>query len=193
MATVVTLPDGVEVIMKSDGHLACKTDNGTVWDRHIKLVVVNDLDVPILWEDITESFESLHKDAYSFMVPYMPEMEIFVQVELKEPVGTGRTIYLISPDSGTPFRVGTLFPGEGRNIVRNLIHQWFISQISGPKGMKKFRCEASSHNPRQQALLEAHLKNEAKALGEQWLLMFTKMCYSCNVIKNDVANFVPSF
>lgn len=182
-----------DIEVQSSGHLACK-QHGTIWDKHVKMVVVNHLDAMPLWADVIEAFDMLHKDAYTFMVPFMPEMEVFAQVELREAVTTGRVLYLVDPRGAVePYRLGVLFPGEGRNVARNMIYQWFVPQVSGPSGPVNLRCKASSHRPEQQVLLEKHLKDEAAAYAEKWLLLFTDMCRACNVIKSDVANFVPSY
>lgn len=178
-----------EVESKKDGHLFCKAHK-TIWDKHVKLAIMTGVEAADLWNEVNNDMP--FPGVTPVMVPYQPDMNVWAKVELREEAANGRVAYLIDPETAAAHRIGFLFPGEGRNSLRGLVHNWLIPhQFNTDGSPRTMRCRASSHAPVQHNELQRNLNFAGKQWGERWLLYFTGMCYACNKIKADIGNMVP--
>jgi hypothetical protein len=189
----LALDDGgvVEIKSLNNGHLKCSGCE-KYWCSHIQFAIMGGLDRDDLWDNLS-SDSGLLSDTL-IMVPYVPALEIWPKVQIREEEAGGRAIYLSHPETGDDEHLGTLFPGEGRNVIRDLIHNWFVPQQFTAEG-KRFElvCKSTSHKIMEQSKLQAHMKSEKFIYGELWLIKFTHMCHSCNVIHEQaMSGLVPS-
>jgi hypothetical protein len=187
-------PTTVKILSTSDGHLMCQLHRQH-WCDHVKEAIQSDLEVADLWSEVGTQNE-LGYDVTTVMVPYCPVLNVWAKVDLRVQAGEGRVAWLVPPDGGGAERLGILFPGEGRNILRQMIHNWFVPKQYNLVGRDagtpiKLRCRASSHAPVQQNELTTNLHSENTEWGERWLIFYTGMCHACVVIQSDIADLVP--
>lgn len=191
MAAVnITVDDGVravEIESRTDGHLYC-TYCDVIWCKHVKNTIVNGYDADLIWHYLEDT------DRLTVMVPLSTETDLWIPVEITEPASSGRDVLLhVPPHAKDEAIIGVLFPGEGRNVIRQLIYNWFLPQLFDPvTGIPRtLACTATSHKPKQHVIMKKRLNDPKTKTGEQWLLRFTGMCHECSQMLSAVNDLVP--
>jgi hypothetical protein len=174
---------------RSTGHLFCGECN-LVWCKHIQEFIVENQDQRLIWNDPGYSY-------WMIMIPYVPAADIWVPVEIDDELDKlgGRKVELLDPEStsATGVILGTISPGEGRAVIRDLLHNWFMLQVSDPdtgKPLKPF-CNQGTHKFLEETKFRAHMKDERFRWAELWSLHWYQACISCRAFLASLPDLVP--
>jgi hypothetical protein len=173
------------VISTSDTHLRC-SECEMVWCDHIKQAIRETTDSVLIWTDDMPEI---------IAVPYVPSSDLWVEVALREPEKATfqyKEVFLVSPrDASLYDRLGTLMPGEGREVLRELVHNWFLMEIADDKGeLREMVCRKTTHARADARARWKKIRNSVKSdqgpwLAEMWSITWWKACTFCRDLQQQ--------
>lgn len=185
MATIIRIGD-TEIEYSLGGHLGCG-ECKTVWCQHIERALRKNWDQEQVWE-FPDSILRL-------MIPYIPTEHIWASVDVQERSENGsRAVMLLNPVDSTDVTIlGNIFPGEGRIVIRDLLHNWFQLQLYHPATGKPlaFACNQGTHKYQQEITYARNMDSETSRWTELWTIYWWGACLSCKAILDTVADLVP--
>lgn len=157
---------------KPNGSVECFVHGSDPWCRDIEEYVQEVRDAPKIWADV-EPGKKIH-------VPYIPTQELWVICEFGEEMPGGYKFYL-QLQLQNAF-LGFVSPGEGRRVMREMVHNWFVPRIN-----KTIECSSSSHGVAEHRLLKEHMRDTSMAIAEHWSIQLHEgMCLMCTKKLNSV-------
>ena len=120
------MTDVVSVEPQRNGHLLCDF-HSTYWCPHVESVVRGGQDSEWIWDQ--------HPESQMIEVPIIPTANLWAQVGLTRgddrKIKMYRVLYIADdkPDNVEGLFIGFIHPPEGRDILRSMILDWFLSLI----------------------------------------------------------------
>ena len=168
----------MNVSQSSNGHLECRDCGmGTRWCEHIQEVCESGADSALIWVDKTDlnSGEIVTEPKHDRIeIPYVPTQEVFARVQIEDENLGNWKMYYIGREGKDHSFIGFVSPGEGRAVMRGMVHAWFLPRID-----ESAECKSSSHSFVAQQAWERDLKSGANAqrhLAQRWFIHTTGMC-----------------
>jgi len=172
--TIHAADDGSEVVER-DGALVCTcpSSNKAGWCSHVQNVVQRGIDA--------QPSGSLHADFVlipsKIIVPVFPSKGFFQEVWLDsvEADGSRKVAFSFDP-TAKGVTLGWLFPGECRNVVRNMLLEWL-------KGLylTVSTCTSTIHKNQKWSKADKREDDiESRDLVDLWCLLVHSECYACH-------------
>lgn len=184
----------MNVTQKSSGHLECRDCGlGTNWCQHIQEVCEAGADAALIWKqqtDITTGEIRVQPALDRIQIPYVPTQQQYVRVQFEdENLGNWKMFY-IGRDGQDHSFIGFVSPGEGRAVMRTMVHAWFWPRID-----TKAECKAAGHSFVAQQTWERDIKsgsNSARHLAQRFSIHATDLCLVCaGIASTDDADLIP--
>ena len=91
-------------------------------------------------------------------------------------------------ESTQSVHIGFLHRGEGRNVIRQMILDWFDGQFGASTTVK---CRSASHKPLQELQWTQAMKDDNKRIQNLWSVWDTHSCIACIGLVGDMSDLVP--
>jgi hypothetical protein len=163
-----------------NGHLECLTDgSGTYWCEHIQDMLTAGEDAKSIWANSTLG-------GLRLQVPYVPTLNQWATVELGAEHFGNYEVYLLpfldkyGDEKETKELLGYFSPGEGRQVLRNMIHAWFQPQMY--RADKIGQCIMTGHSYASQVLWKEDIdqaSTDSRRVAQLWSVYTTGFCLPC--------------
>lgn len=158
------------------------------WCQHLTDVILHELDVSFIWKHLAPLSSAYTSNWTLVEIPVMPSMNFIVQCRLEATApDVARLIAKRdNPDDKDTYFIGFVNEGEGMQIMRQMVHDWFVGKASyldqvynkNPKNLT-WHCLSQSHGIQSQEVWAKHLASVTSRLAEYWSLWNYKMCLTC--------------
>jgi hypothetical protein len=151
------------------GTVLCWCDRAP-WCEHVEVMVREGQD---LLDGVLADFET-----GTISVPFIPSHGIWVPVRFSQIDGRYAWMLWIADsilDMEDGF-LGVIGPGEGRAVVRGMIHTWSLKYR-----LPDLKCTMSSHGYKSEMAIRAHSGDKAWAAAHEWTLRWEHKCLPCHL------------
>lgn len=166
----------IRISTNKEGDLHCHLHMEN-WCKCIKKIYVNNLDAESLWVEISKL---VHDGWIGVKVPVSVVANIWVDTRIWR-IANEISVSVICPDTGEQQRLGILWPGEGRNVIRLMVYNWFIPKLIDLETGHEIalKCDSTSHNVTASIQAQRNLDNPNMCVAEQWSLYWKRRCLYC--------------
>lgn len=176
--------NGFATVMEDakSGFLRCGECGDTAdWCRHMEGSVRQREDAQSMWEIFDKELCSdlqEHFPHHTIFVPISPTNKLWAEVEVFRSAMIPSAMAMLLMGSGTKAGVvadlGYLNRGDGRNVIRSIIVDWFQGKVEG-----SLVCQAGAHGFSQEMQWQKNVKSPHMNLFENWSIYFNEQCLSC--------------
>lgn len=171
-----------EFYWTDDGNIVCQACPSTPnWCMHIELLTIENGDANPIWE--------MGELLWSIQIPLFPTANLWTRASLKYVTKVDAYAVGISTDEATEnIQMGYLHRGEGRNVIRQMILDWFDGQFGRSTTLT---CMSSSHKPFQELQWQEAMKDDNRRIKNLWSVWDTHSCIACSVSPDAFDDLVP--
>lgn len=170
---IVVPTDGTMVNPRPTGALVCSKCQPS-WCRHIQYVVEHGLDDRSVWD---HGF-SLDPCLPNVSIPVMPSFSLWMSVKLTR-VGDSTAVLKVYIHHPRPTEaeklLGFIGEGEGRNILRQMVIEWFEPRLHGDP----VACGNILHSVGRDVRQSEVVQDEAGKFANAWTLYHFGECIVC--------------
>lgn len=199
-------PSSSSIVPLNSGHLECQNSDcgiGTYWCKHIEQYVKDGRDAQSIWDEARPNQgDTLSLTGVKIQVPYVPTLGQWALVEFGDQTHGNYKMYLHWGDGKADIRTGEIpgvdflgffSSGEGRRVLRDMIHAWFLPRIS-----ENSVCMATAHSFQAQMdwnrdVIESS-PNRKEYLAQCWSVLTKNMCLRCaaaDIVSTGKDDLVP--
>jgi hypothetical protein len=167
-----------------DGNIECQACPDTpVWCMHIERLTIENGDAEFMWQNFGE------ESAFGLQIPMFPTKSLWTRAELRYVSKVNAYIVFIQTEEGTEHvQMGYLHQGEGRNVIRQMILDWF----DGRYGMSTtIKCVSASHKVSSEMAWVDAMKDDNKRILNFWSVWDTHTCVYCKNGEGDISDLIP--
>jgi hypothetical protein len=164
-----------------EGHIRCTECETKNWCEHIAYMVSDN-------GDTSQIFDEGQAKEFHIKAPLFPSLNIWEDVAIiaSETIPGAKEVWRL--DGSTPFQLGYLHAGEGRNAIRSLFFDWFTAEYA----TEVFTCRAGTHKPAQETALRQMMSDERGFLMARIAIWKDKQCPPCiRSSMQDFSDLVP--
>lgn len=162
--------NGTSFLIKDDGFVECRLCH-LPWCPHVQDIIEKNADEVTLWSET-----GLHRYVVPVrvQVPIIPTSVVWMEVELEfSPKVNGYKVYMNEAPVQGEF-LGFIHKGEGRNVLRSLFLDWFLSSVD----VTGLRCKSSGHSYKAQKRWDSDMNKNGRV--SQFLSVWkTGKCLGC--------------
>ena len=167
------------------GSIRCQMcDDTPDWCMHIEMLTIENGDAESLWKYGED------EAMFSVQVPMFPTNGLWARAELMY-VGKfdAYKVGIDAEEFTENIRIGFLHRGEGRNVIRQMILDWFDGQFGMSKTIK---CMSASHKVSSEIAWVDAMRDDNKRILNYWSVWDTHSCIYCkNGADTDMSDLVP--
>lgn len=189
---VTLMPASFSIVPLNSGHLECQNSDcgtGTYWCRHIEQYVRDERDAQSIWDEARpKQGDALSMTGVKIQVPYVPTLGQWALVEVGTESHGNYKVDLHWGDVKTDIRTGEIqgvdflgffSPGEGRRVLRDMVHAWFLPRIVE----EDLQCASTAHSFQAQLEWDRAVTNgtpgQREYLAQCWSVFTKDMCLRC--------------
>lgn len=168
-----------------DGNIRCQgCPESPTWCMHVELLTVENGDAEPMWQLFSEDA------AFGLQIPMFPTKNLWARASL---MYVGKVdAYKVGIDAEEfteSIQIGFLHHGEGRNVIRQMILDWFDGQFGMSKTLK---CMSASHKVTAEMYWVEAMQDDNKRIQNLWSVWDTHSCIDCNSLAaGDMSDLVP--
>jgi hypothetical protein len=150
-------------------------------------------DAATIWEIFDKELSSDlqgHFPHHTLFIPISPTNKLWAEVEVFRSAMIPSAMAMLLMGSGIKSGViadlGYLNRGDGRNVIRSIITDWFQGKVDG-----KLICQSAAHNFSHEMQWQKNVESAHMKLFENWSIYFNEQCLSCFQRNMQVRNQWP--
>lgn len=171
--------------LRDDHHIVCDdcaspTGDDVLWCMHIELLTIENGDADWIWS---------WAPTFEVMIPMFPTSGLWVRASLRLVEKYDACVVSIETDESTEhIRMGFLHEGEGRNVIRQMILDWFDGQFGASTDLK---CMSASHKLSSEVVWGDAMRDANKRILNFWSVWDTHTCVYCRNGEGDISDLIP--
>lgn len=185
------VPAASKIVPLGNGHLECRNTDcgrGIYWCKHIEQFVKDGRDASDIWDVLAKNDDNDPVlQGLKLQVPYVPTMGQWALVEFGASHFGNYKMYLLTDAEGkvdmktgeVPSEfLGFASPGDGRRVLRDMVHTWFLPRID-----EKKTCQSTAHSFQAQLDWERQVglgdSTQKEYLAQCWSVFIKGLCLRC--------------
>ena len=174
----------VQFAWTDDGNIRCQScPESPTWCMHVEMLTIENGDAEPIWE------MGENEAMFGLQIPMFPTKDLWARAEL---VYVGKvdayTVGIDTDESTENIRMGFLHRGEGRNVIRQMILDWFDGQFGASTNLQ---CMSASHKVSSEIAWIDAMRDDNKRILNYWSVWDTHSCIYCKNGEGDMSDLIP--